>query len=121
MLGCIAFLLSAVGLHGLVAQTVTERRREFGIRMAIGADRTQIMRPVLRQAATLASVGLGAGLVLAWWSGHLVDSRLFGITSRNPSVYAAAAVLMALVVAAATSGPARAATRVDPVEVLRVE
>jgi len=121
LLASIAFLLSGVGLHGLLAQTVTERRHEFGIRLAIGADPMRIMRSVLRQAAILGAAGLVPGLALAWIFGRVVESRLFGITSRAPAIYTAAAFTMVLVIAVATFIPARAATRVNPVDVLKQE
>jgi len=121
LLASIGFLLSGVGLHGLVSQTVTERRHEFGIRLAIGADPKRIMRSVLRQAAILGAAGLVAGLALAWTFGRVVESRLFGITSRDPVIYTAAAFMMVLVIAVATFIPARASTQVNPVDVLRQE
>ena len=85
-LGTIGFVLAAVGLHGLVAQTVTERRRELGIRVAIGADRWRIMRLVLRQAAVVVSVGLAAGLTMAWFAGRYVESRLYGVDESRSVV-----------------------------------
>jgi len=121
LLGTIGFLLAAVGLHGLIGQTVVERRREFGIRLAIGAAPTGIVKLVLRRAALVLSVGLAAGLALAWSSGRLVESQLFGITSRDPMPYGVAALLMIAVVSLASISPAVAATRVDPIEVLRSE
>jgi putative ABC transport system permease protein len=121
LLGTIGFLLAAVGLHGLIGQTVVERRREFGIRLAIGAAPTGIVKLVLRRAALVLSVGLAAGLALAWSSGRLVESQLFGITSRDPMPYGVAALLMIAVVILASISPAVAATRVDPIEVLRSE
>jgi hypothetical protein len=121
LLGTIGFLLAAVGLHGLIGQTVVERRREFGIRLAIGAAPTGIVTLVLRRATLVLSVGLAAGLALAWWSGRLVESQLSGITSRDPMPYATAALLMLAVVTLASIAPAVAATRVDPIEVLRSE
>ena len=121
LLGTIGFVLAAVGLHGLIGQTVVERRREFGIRLAIGATPTRIVTLVLRRAALVLSVGLGAGLSLAWSSGHLVESQLMGITSRDPMPYAVAAVLMIAVVCLASISPAVAATRVDAIEVLKSE
>ena len=117
LLGTIGFVLAAVGLHGLIGQTVVERRREFGIRLAIGAAPTGIVTLVLRRAALVLSVGLAAGLALAWSSGRLVESQLFGITSRDPMPYAVAALLMIAVVVLASISPAVAATRVDPIEV----
>ena len=119
VLGSIGFLLAAVGLHGLVAQTVTERTREFGIRVAIGAERSEIARIVLRQAALVAAGGLATGLTLAWFAARLVESRLYGVTIRDPALYLTAAGLVAIVVAIASAGPARLATRVDPIDVLR--
>jgi predicted permease len=121
LLGTIAFALAAVGLNGLVAQTVIERAREFGIRLAIGADRSHVMRLVLRQATVVGVTGLAAGLTLAWFAGRVVESRLYGVTSRDPWLYIAAALLMTLVVGVASAAPARAATRVNPIDVLRVE
>jgi len=121
LLGTIGFVLAAVGLHGLIGQTVVERRREFGIRLAIGAAPTGIVKLVLRRAALVLSVGLAAGLALAWSSGRLVESQLFGITSRDPMPYGVAALLMIAVVILASISPAVAATRVDPIEVLRSE
>jgi predicted permease len=121
LLGTIGFVLAAVGLHGLIGQTVVERRREFGIRLAIGAAPTGIVKLVLRRAALVLSVGLAAGLALAWSSGRLVESQLFGITSRDPMPYGVAALLMIAVVILASISPAVAATRVDPIEVLGSE
>jgi hypothetical protein len=121
LLGTIGFVLAAVGLHGLIGQTVVERRHEFGIRLAIGAAPAGIVTLVLRRAALVLSVGLAAGLALAWSSGRLVESQLFGITSRDPMPYGVAALLMIAVVILASISPALSATRVDPIEVLRGE
>jgi predicted permease len=121
LLGTIGFVLAGVGLHGLIGQTVVERRREFGIRLAIGAAPAGIVTLVLRRAALVLSVGLAAGLALAWSSGRLVESQLFGITSRDPMPYGVAALLMIAVVILASISPAVTATRVDPIEVLRSE
>jgi len=121
LLATIGFVLAAVGLHGLIGHTVVERRREFGIRLAIGATPTGIVTLVLRRAALVLSVGLAAGLALAWSSGRLVESQLFGITSRDPLPYAVAALLMFAVVGLASIAPAVAATRVDPIDVLKSE
>jgi ABC-type antimicrobial peptide transport system permease subunit len=114
-------VLAAVGLHGLVGQAVVERRREFGIRLAIGAAPTGIVTLVLRRAALVLSVGLAAGLTLAWSGGRLIESQLFGITSRDPMPYAVAALLLIAVAILASISPAIAATRVDPIEVLKSE
>ena len=104
-----------------IAQTVVERAREFGIRLAIGADRSHVMRLVLRQATTVGIAGLAGGLTLAWFAGRVIESRLYGVTSRDPWLYTVAALMMMMVVGVASAAPARAATRVNPIDVLRVE
>ena len=121
LLGAIGFLLAAVGLHGLISQMVAERSREIGIRMAVGADAGRVLRLVVRQAATVAAVGVIVGLGAAVATGRLVESELFGVSSRDPLVYAASAGLLVVVVAIALIGPARTATSIDPITVLRVE
>jgi ABC-type antimicrobial peptide transport system permease subunit len=121
LLGGLGFLLAAVGLYGLLAQSVAERTREFGIRMAIGASRRQVFALVLRNAALIGAAGGTAGLGLALLGARLIESQLWGVTAREPAVYAAATVALLLVVVAAAAWPARAATRVQPVEALRVD
>jgi predicted permease len=121
LLGGLGFLLAAVGLYGLLAQSVAERTREFGIRMAIGASRRQVFALVLRNAALIGAVGGTAGLGLALLGARLIESQLWGVTAREPAVFAAATVALLLVVVAAAAWPARAATRVQPVEALRVD
>jgi predicted permease len=121
LLGAIGFTLAAVGLHGLISQMVAERTREFGIRIAIGADRATVVRLVARQAAAVAVVGTIVGLGTAALAARLVEANLFGVTARDPLVYASATGLLLLVVAAAIVSPTRAATRIDPITVLRAE
>jgi predicted permease len=121
VLAVVGFALAAAGLYGLVAQGVSERAREFGIRMAVGADRTRILGLVLRQAAAVAATGTVVGLGLGWMSGRAIESQLFGVRSHDPMIFAASAGLLAMVVLVASLGPARAATRVNPVDALRSE
>ncbi len=121
LLGAIGFTLAAVGLHGLVSQMVAERTREFGIRLAIGADRAAVVRLVARQAAAVAIVGAAIGLAAAAGAAKLVEANLYGVTARDPFVYASAAGLLVLVVAAAIVSPTRTATKIDPMSVLRTE
>ena len=120
-LGALAFVLAAVGLHGLVAQTAAERTREFGIRLAIGATRAEIARLVTRHAAAIVAIGSAGGLALAAAAGTVAKRILFGVTPVDPAVYATSLGIMAAVVAAASAWPAYRATRVEPVEVLRAE
>jgi putative ABC transport system permease protein len=120
LLGIIAFVLAAVGLHGLISQMVKERSREFGIRMAVGASQRNILGLLMRQAAIVTGAGITIGLTAAAFGGRVIEASLFGVTSRDPFIYASAAALLLVVVALALIGPARAALRV-PLSVLRSE
>jgi hypothetical protein len=121
MLGWLAFVLAAVGLYGLLAQSVAERRREFGIRMAIGSGRAHIFALVIRQAMWIGALGTVLGIGLAFLGSRLVETQLYGLTRLDPAVYAVAAASLAAVVLLAGLWPARTATRIEPVEALRVE
>jgi putative ABC transport system permease protein len=121
ILGGLGFVLAALGVYGLVAQATAERSREFGIRMAVGADRRDIARLVLKFAAAIAAMGTAGGVALAYFGSRAVSSMLFGITALDPRVYAVAIVALTLVVLAACAIPVMRAMRVQPVEVLRTE
>jgi predicted permease len=119
----LATLLAAIGLYGVLAFTVTQRTREFGLRMALGADSARVRRLVLRQVALLAIIGGIVGLSLAWAIGGVAESneQLFGMKGRDPIVFTAAFVTLAVVALAAGYLPARRASRVDPMRALRWE
>jgi putative ABC transport system permease protein len=121
LLGGLGFLLSAVGLYGLLAQMVVERTREFGIRMAIGADARRIIVVVLKQAMWIAALGSAAGLALAAFGSQVVEAQLFGLSRLEPWVYLASAAGLIAVVLIAALWPARAAVRIQPVEALRTD
>jgi len=121
ILGWLGFALAAVGLFGLLAQSVAERTREFGIRLAVGSGRPHIFGLVLRQAAWIGVVGTMAGLGLAAWGSRLIEAQLFGVTRWSPGAYLAAAAALIAVVLLAGLWPARTATRIEPVDALRVE
>jgi predicted lysophospholipase L1 biosynthesis ABC-type transport system permease subunit len=121
LLGIIAFALAAVGLHGLISQMVKERSREFGIRIAVGASPRNIVGLVMRQAAIVTGAGVTIGLTAAAFGGRVIEASLFGVTSRDPFIYASAAALLLVVVGLALIGPARAALGVQPISVLRSE
>lgn len=121
LLGIVGAILAGVGLYGLLMQSVRERRRELGIRIAVGAAQGDILRLVLRGALWLCIVGTGMGLLLAGLSSGLLEAYLFGVTGWDPRVYAGAAAGLAFVVVVASLWPAVAATRVNPVEILRTE
>ncbi len=123
--GAVAILLAAVGIFGVMSFSVNQRRQEFGVRMALGADRARILGMVLQQGARQIAVGLAAGLGLALTIAALgrdaIGSMLFGVSALDPSTYAVVTALVVVVSLAAVLVPARRATRVDPVVALRAE
>lgn len=121
LLGGLGFVLAAVGLYGLLAQIVSERTREFGIRMAIGADRRHVVSLVARLALWVAVLGGAAGLGLAAFGSQLVETQLVGVGRFDLGVYAVSAALLVAVILAACLIPAQRASKVNPVEVLRSE
>ena len=120
-LSALAILLAAAGLYGLVSQTVAERARELGIRIAVGADRRDILALVLRRAGTLAGGGALAGLAGAAVAARAIRAYLFGVQPLNPVFYLAAIAVLTAAALVASYVPARRATRIDPVQALRAE
>ncbi|HET9533654.1 MAG TPA: ABC transporter permease [Blastocatellia bacterium] len=121
ILGVIALVLSAVGVYGVMAYSVSQRTHEIGIRMALGARHADVLRMVLWQAMKLAGVGLGLGLPLAFLLSSAMSSLLFGMVSLDFSTFALFTVVLASVALVSSYIPARNATRVDPMIALRVE
>jgi ABC-type antimicrobial peptide transport system permease subunit len=121
LLGWLGFTLAAVGLYGLLAQGVSERTREFGIRVALGSTRRQVFGLVLGHAAWIGVCGSAVGLALGYVGSQLIEAQLFGVTRSDVWIYLIAGGALALVVLGAGLWPAQAATRVDPVEALRAE
>jgi hypothetical protein len=124
--GGVAFLLSAVGLYGVMSFSVNQRTQEFGIRMALGADAARIFRMVMTQGAWQLAIGLvlGAGgiaLLLGVLVAAALRNILFKVNPLDPSIYFAVAGLLTVVAAVSCFVPARRATRVDPLEALRYE
>jgi len=117
----IAVVLAAVGVFGLMAYLVEQRRREIGIRMALGARRTEVMTQVLGQSAALIAMGVGVGLTGAMGLTRYLEGLLFGLTPLDAATFAAASLLFATVALAASYVPARRATKVDPLVALRAE
>jgi putative ABC transport system permease protein len=116
-----ALLLAAVGLYGLLSYSVAQRRREFGIRMAIGARSADVLRLVLGQGLALGLGGLALGILGAWAASRLLSSLLYGVTGTDLVTYAAVSVLVTATAALACYVPARRAARLDPAVALRME
>lgn len=116
-----ALFMAAMGLYGLVAYTVAQRTRDIGIRMALGAQRSQVFRMVLAQGARLSAIGIAAGIVAALAAGRLLTAFLYGVRSSDPATFVMVPAFLASVVVVACYVPARRASRVDPMMALRHE
>ena len=117
--GVLALLLAGVGLYGVTSYSVSRRRTEIGVRMAIGANASAVVRLVLGRVAFLCGLGIIAGVVVSLWATRLVEALLFNTPARDPLMIGAAAVALALVAGGAGWLPARRASRIDPAEALR--
>jgi ABC-type antimicrobial peptide transport system permease subunit len=117
----LALLLAAIGTYGVLSYMVTERRREIGIRMALGADQSHVVGQVLSQGLTLTAIGVAIGVAAALGLTRLLASMLFGVRPSDPLTVSAVAGTIVLVAALACLLPAWRASRVDPLVVLRDE
>ena len=117
----LALLLAAIGSYGVLSYMVTERRREIGIRMAVGADRASVLRMVLSQGLRLTAIGVVVGLAPAFEMNRVLGSLLFGVKPSDPVTIAVVVTLIGAAALVACYLPARVAIRVDPMIVLRDE
>jgi putative ABC transport system permease protein len=119
--GVVAMLLSAVGLYSVMAYVVSQRTREVGIRMALGANRADVLKMITRQGMRLAAVGVGIGLLLSLALAQVLSSLLIGVSGYDVSTFILVPTLLAGVALVACYLPARRATKVDPLVALRYE
>jgi putative ABC transport system permease protein len=117
----LALILSAIGTYGVLSYVVSQRNREIGIRVAIGAQRSQIMKLVLRSGLALALGGILIGVTLAAWTARLMRGLLYDIRPDDPSTFIVVALVLSAVAVLASFVPAWRASRVDPVVVLKGE
>jgi ABC-type antimicrobial peptide transport system permease subunit len=119
--GLLALSLAALGLYGVMAYAVSQRTRELGIRISVGASKGDVLKLILVQAMMLAAVGITGGLVTALVVTRFAAKLLYGISPADPVTFTAIAALLLVVALVASYFPARRATRIDPMIALRTE
>jgi putative ABC transport system permease protein len=119
--GGLAVLLSLLGIYGLKTYAIARRTREIGIRMALGADRHDVVAMILRESVSLTAVALGLGLMLAFAVGKLAGSFLYHVPAMDPLTFGVVPLLLLVMTLVACWVPARRAAKVDPMEALRYE
>ena len=119
--GALALGLAAIGVYGVMSLIVSERTREVGVRLALGAQPAELLGMIVGQAAKLAGIGVAVGLAVSLPLAPLLDSQLYGIESFDPATFIAVPVTLLLVATLAALVPARRAMRIDPLAALRIE
>jgi putative ABC transport system permease protein len=119
--GALALGLSAIGVYGVMAYLVSEQTREIGIRMALGAERRNVLGMIFRRGMITVAAGLGVGLPVAWVFARLMSSLVFGVTAGDPATFVGIPLALIAAAALAIYVPARRAMHIDPIVALRYE
>jgi putative ABC transport system permease protein len=117
----VAMVLAAIGIYGVIAYSVTQRTREIGIRMALGAQKTQMLGMVLRQSMLLVAIGVAIGFLVALAATRVMSTLLYGVSANDISIHAVVIALLSAAAFLASYIPARRAMKVDPMVALRYE
>jgi putative ABC transport system permease protein len=119
--GLVALVLAATGIYGVLSGSVAERTREIGVRLALGAQRREVLALILRQGVRLTISGVGLGLLMAWAVTRWLTTLLYSVSATDPWIFGGVALLLSAVALLACYLPARRATKVDPLVALRHE
>jgi putative ABC transport system permease protein len=117
----VALIIAAIGIYGVLSYSVNQRTREIGVRMALGSQRSDVVKLIAREGLIIALAGIGAGLLAAFAVSRVMASLLYGISANDITTFAAVAAMLLVVAAAACYVPALRATRIDPIVALRYE
>src|SRR4029077_1496735 len=117
----IAVVLAAVGIYGVMSLSVANRQREFGVRLAVGADPAAVVRLVLREGAAIAALGVGIGVVGALIATRGMTSLLYGVSPTDPLIFVTVSVLLGAIAVGSSYVPARRASKADPLVALRAD
>jgi putative ABC transport system permease protein len=117
----LALVLASIGLYGVLSYAVTQRSREIGLRMALGASASSVIRMIVARGLALTGIGLAIGLIAAWIATRAMKNLLYGVAATDPVTFGSVAALLAVIALIACWSPARRASRVDPIVVLREE